>query len=324
MAARKIAIFTLVICFCFGWAPFHVGAASTSDASEPICVEQDCHLTLSYTCEQTAFADVSVRLYKIAEVSADFQYTLTDSFTSSALVLNGIRSVGEWNTIRCTLEALIVADNLLADAVAQTDGDGKACFEALKPGLYLAVVGAVTQDDLHCYFDSALVALPGLSTDGNWQYQVSVASKFEIVPPGEVDDEIPFKIIKLWKGDEGRNVRPDSVEVEIFRDGESYTKAMLCQENNWSYSWSAKKDGAQWTVIERNTPTGYTMTVEKRENAFVLTNTFGSGNPDEPFEPPQTGDTSNIMFYVILMVVSGSMLLLLGCVGKKDTHEKSR
>ena len=173
-----------------------------------------------------------------------------------------------------------------------------------------------------CYFDSALVALPSLNTEGNWLYQVTVASKSELIPP--IDDEIELKVLKLWKGDEGRNNRPKSIEVEIFKDGESYQKVELSQDNNWSYSWTAKDDGAKWTVIERNTPSGYTMTLEKRGNSFVLTNTYTPKNPDEPFDAPQTGDTSNIMLYVILMIVSGSMLIILGIIGKRNAHEENK
>jgi len=321
MAKRRMAVIIILICFCFWLPTCPVKAVSTTDASEPINVNQECMLTLSYTCDGTAFEDVSVKLYKIADVSSDFQYTLTSNFESSALILNGIRTNGEWNVIRSTLEAHIVADNITAEAISKTDSEGLVCFEDLKPGLYLVVVGTVTQKDITCSFDSALVALPGLNTEGIWQYQVTVASKSEIIPPSEKDVEL--KILKLWKGDEGRNSRPKYIEVEIFKDEESYKKVVLSQDDNWSYSWTAKDDGAKWTVIERNTPSGYAMTLEKRSTSFVLTNTYTPKKPDEPFDTPQTGDTSNIMLYVILMIVSGSMLIILGIIGKRNAHEEN-
>ena len=93
--------------------------------------------------------------------------------------------------------------------------------------MYLAVVNQVTQGDLHCRFDSALVALPGLGEDGRWQYEVSVNAKAECLPPIDPDEKIEFKVLKLWKGDEGRSDRPESVEVEIFRDGISYEKSFF-------------------------------------------------------------------------------------------------
>ena len=86
----------------------------------------------------------------------------------------------------------------------------------------------------------------------------------------------------------------------------------------------AKDDGAKWTVTERNTPYGYTATVENRDTAFILTNTYTPENPDEPHGSPQTGDTSNIMLYVVLMIVTGSMLIILGIIGKRNSYENNK
>ena len=41
------------------------------------------------------------------------------------------------------------------------------------------------QNDWIYSFDSALVALPGLSADGLWQYEVAVTSKSKAIPPAE-------------------------------------------------------------------------------------------------------------------------------------------
>ena len=56
------------------------------------------------------------------------------------------------------------------------------------------------------------------------------------------------------------------------------------------------------------------MTVEERQATFVLTNTRNSTDPDEP---PKTGDTMNILLYVLVMVGSGILLIILGMIGKK-------
>lgn len=322
MAKRRMAVMIALICLCFWLTPCYAMAASTTDASEPINVNQECILTLTYICDGTAFENISVKLYKIADVSSDFQYTLTSHFEPSELILNGVRTNGEWDVIRSTLEAHIIADNIKADAIARTDSKGLVCFKSLKPGLYLATGGTMTGKELTCFFDSALVALPGLSADGHWQYRVTVASKSEMIPPS--DKEIELKVLKLWKGDEGRNSRPKNIEVEIFRDGASYKKVVLSEDENWSYSWTAKDDGAKWTVIERNTPSSYTMTAQNRDTSFILTNTYTPAKPDGPFDAPQTGDTSNIMLYVILMIVSGSMLIILGIIGKRNAHEENK
>ena len=317
MINRKIGILFILLCLCFHLMPCQVMAASTSDAVEPIIPENECSLTVSYCRGETAFSGIQVKLYRIAEVSADFRYTLAQSFAASGLILDGIRTSGEWDVVRSTLEAHILAYNIAPEFTSVTNENGQVSFESLKTGMYLAIVNQVEQDDLHYRFDSALIALPGLGSDGRWQYQVSVNAKGEILPPVNPDEKIEFKVLKLWKGDEGGSDRPESVEVEIFRDGISYEKVVLSEEKHWSYTWSAKDDGANWSVVERNVPQGYTMTVEERQSTFVLTNTWTPTYPDDPGKPPQTGDTSNIMLYVLLMTLSGTMLIILGVIRKK-------
>ena len=317
MINRKIGILFILLCLCFHLMPCQVMAASTSDAVEPIIPENECSLTVSYCRGETAFSGIQVKLYRIAEVSADFRYTLAQSFAASGLILDGIRTSGEWDVVRSTLKAHILAYNIAPEFTSVTNEDGQVSFESLKTGMYLAIVNQVEQDDLHYRFDSALIALPGLGSDDRWQYQVSVNAKGEVLPPVDPDEKIEFKVLKLWKGDEGGSDRPESVEVEIFRDGISYEKVVLSEEKHWSYTWSAKDDGANWSVVERNVPQGYTMTVEERQSTFVLTNTWTPTYPDDPDKPPQTGDTSNIMLYVLLMTLSGTMLIILGVIRKK-------
>ena len=318
MINRKLGIIVLLLCLCLHLLPYQVMAASTSDAVEPIIPENECSLTVSYCYGETAFSGIQVKLYRIAEVSADFRYTLAQNFAASGLILDGIRTTGEWDVVRSTLEAHILAYNIAPEFTSVTNEDGQVSFESLKTGMYLAIVNQVEQDDLHYRFDSALIALPGIEQDGRWQYQVSVNAKGEVLPPVDPDEEVGLKVLKLWRGDEGRNDRPKSIEVEIFCDGSSYKTVILSEENHWAYSWSAMDNGSSWTVVERNIPQGYTMTVEERQSTFVLTNTWTPTYPDDPGKPPQTGDTSNILLYVLLMIGSGSMLIILGITGKKS------
>ena len=316
MAKRRIGIIAFIFCICLYLIPCQAHAASTTNAKEPISTDKNCSLSISYGSGSIAFSELPVKLYKIADVSADYQYTLTSSFEKSNLRLNGIQTVSEWNVIRTTLETFILANEVVEDFNVQTDSEGKASFDALKPGLYLAITERVFQDETTYVFDSALIALPGLSADGLWQYQVDVTSKFEIIPPSEGDDEIELKVFKLWKGDSGSTTRPTTIEVDIFRNGTSYQTVKLSENNHWTYTWSAKDDGSDWKVIERNIPTGYTMTIEERETSFVLTNTLNQDIPNVP-DSSQTGDTSNIMLWVILMIVSGSMFIIFGITGKR-------
>ena len=320
MAKRRMGVILLLLCFCLCLAPGRALAASTEDALEPIAPERPCRLTLSYACEGTAFSGLSVQLYRIAAVSADFQYTLTDAFQASGLILNGVRTTGEWNVIRTTLEAYILANAVAPDHQASTDDAGQVCFSSLTPGLYLALPEIGEQGDLRCAFTPALVALPGLGEDGLWQYAVTAAAKYQLLPPPDPEDPetLQLKVLKLWKGDEGQGKRPESVEVEIFRNGIFQEAVTLSKANNWAYTWTAPDDGSDWMIVERNIPQGYTMSLEKRETTFLVTNTWIPEAPeDPPVEPPQTGDTANVLLYTILMYASGTIFLLLGIAGRR-------
>lgn len=335
MDKRRIGVIGFLFFVCICLLPFRAQAVSTSDAAEPISTQTACSLTLSYLHDGTPFSDVPVKLYKIADVSAESYYSLTPAFRSSGLVLNGIQSAGEWDVIRSTLESYILAHAIKADTSAATDLNGQVRFEPLEPGLYLAIADEVVQDGLHCIFSPALVNLPGLGANGLWQYQIAVTAKGEVLPPIEPDETVQLKILKLWKGETNRTVRPQSIEVEIFRNGASYKTVILSEENHWSYTWTTEDVGADWMVVERNVPPGYTMTLEERTTTFILTNTQLPDEPPSedpskedpppvvppkgptPTDSPKTGDTPHILLYTILMYVSGVILILLGITGKK-------
>ena len=310
MAKRRLLAILCLLCLL----PCRALAVSTADASQPIDPAASCTLTIRYAYDQVTFSELPVQLYQVARVSADFRYTLTEDFAPTGLELNGIETTGEWDVIRSTLEAHIVGSATTPAETAPTDAAGQAVFADLQPGLYFAVVPPVIRAEGTYLFHTALVAVPGLDPEGNWQYQVAVNAKAQFLPPVEPEETIEYKVLKLWKGDKNINQRPKSVQVEIFCNGESRETVTLSEETQWAYSWQAKDDGSVWKVVERNIPENYTVTVEDRQTTFVLTNTYE--DPDNP-KPPETGDTTNVMLYIVLMSISGIALILLGIAGKK-------
>ena len=316
MVKRRIGIIGLLLCICLCLIPC-AQAASTADAKELIALERSCGLTVSYHYEETACSDLPVDVYKVADVSEECYYTLTAAFQPTGLVLNGVQTNGEWDVIRSTLEAHMISNGIAEDASTLTDQNGLAHFDTLTPGLYLVVPGIGTAGEMQYVFDSTLVSLPGLDTDGLWQYQAAVASKGTPIPPEDTDKDIPYYILKLWRGDSNDTARPHMIEVDIFRNRELYQTVVLSEDNHWSYSWTAKDDGTEWMVAERNIPSGYTVTLDQQDTTFILTNTKIPDHTITESPPPKTGDTSNILLYILLMFVSGSLLVLMGLTGKK-------
>lgn len=337
MAKTKLAVISLIICLCLTLMST-VHAVSTDMAMEPINTSHPCDITITYSYETTLFSDIEVSLYHIATISEDYQYTLTDNFSQSRLQLNGIQNNDQWDIIRSTLKSFILQQQPEPIAIQNTDETGKTCFNNLTPGLYFTTEKVIHQNGCRYYFSPVLVSVPNLHTDGTWKYTTHVTPKQTAESSSNMPDILIYKVTKLWN-DDGNPSRPNNIDVSIFKDNIKTDTITLSSDNNWSHSWSTKNDGSIWTIVEENTPDGYTMTVDEQTTTFLIINTY-QPEPDIPNEPdppenppeptnepdederqssdePQTGDTSNPHLYTILMCISGTILVILSITGKR-------
>lgn len=316
---RKNRILCMVLCLCFCLMPCIAAAASTTDANEPIITSEKCSLTLNYAHGETTFSGLPVSLYHIADVSADFQYTLTKAFRKTELTLNGVSSTREWNEIRSTLESFIVSKDLDPDREMSTDRWGSVRFKDLAPGLYLVMPVKHSKGGVRYSFDSALIAVPGLDSRGSWTYDVTANPKPSIYRPegngGSYEDET-YRVTKLWRDQGNRKNRPSSVKVDIICNRKIVKTVTLSAANNWSYSWTAEKNGDSWNVAERTEVDGYQSSVKKTGTSFTVINTIPGTT-----KPPDTGDSSHIGLYILLMSVSGLALVILGAAMRRNAEE---
>lgn len=320
MATRRMGMIGLLLALCLCIMTSNVQALSTVEFTEPISTDKKCNLTISYDYENTMLADVPVRLYQVGSVSADAQYTLTELFQPTGIELNGIQMTDEWDVIRSTLEAQILANQIKPDFTAKSNQSGQVSFQSLVAGLYLVVTENVIKDGVQYTFSPALVTLPTVHENGGWKYEVTVEPKAEAIPVPDSDEQERknnFKVVKLWKDEDNRENRPQSITVEIFCDGKSYQIITLSEHNNWSYGWTAAADGAVWMVAERDIPDGYTATVAERGTTFIVTNT-SQDDGTTPEDGPGTGDTQSIFLYTMILFGAGAALILLGIVRKRD------
>ena len=87
---------------------------------------------------------------------------------------------------------------------------------------------------------------------------------------------------KIWV-DDGAN-RPDSVTVNLIKNGDLYASAELNAGNQWTYTWDRLSKNAVWTVEEVDIPDGYEVSYEKSGNVITITNTQ-TKIPDKPVDP---------------------------------------
>lgn len=77
---------------------------------------------------------------------------------------------------------------------------------------------------------------------------------------------------KVWVIDDGGE-HPDSVSVQLMRDGEPFGDPVTLNDaNDWSHAWNDLESGHNWTVVELNVPDGFKATVSQSGDTFTIIN----------------------------------------------------
>ena len=123
---------------------------------------------------------------------------------------------------------------------------------------------------------------------------------------------------------DNESIRPSEVLVQLIENGDPVgkpvaIKASKVSDKNWKYTWEGMDEGSEYTIVEINTPEGYTSVVEHlRGNYWTITNTYNPA-PSYSSEPavkgnPETGAGS--------FGGAGLALLLCCAVGVACTSRK--
>ncbi len=263
---------------------------STAMARGMVDVDRtDCALSIQYPCSGITF-----RLYRVADVSAAGDFTLTGEFKRYAVSLTGLDSTG-WRNLADTLDGYIARDRLSPADTQTTSRTGQLTFSQKTPGLYLVTWDRHTTGGYTYTPQPFLVSLPGLDQNDNWVYALDAVPKYDKDQvPDEPDgpDTVDRRVLKIWK-DDGTE-RPGSVVIQLLRNGAVYREVALSSGNNWKHTWTDLDAKYNWQVVEKTVPDGYTVTVSREGITFVVTNTQTPPDipepPDEP-NPPDKPDT---------------------------------
>ena len=277
--------------------------------TEPICAfsvendsKQTCNLEITYSKNEVLFSELEIKIFRVA----DENFVKASPFENYPINVENIESQTEWSRVATTVSGYVNLDNIKPYKTSLTDNLGKVIFEDIEKGLYL-VSGVVAEKNnkVYTFFDS-MVFLPAVSESGN-SYDVNIKPKSVEISL----EEKTFSVVKLWQDDSNSYKRPNAITVDIVKDGTVVDTVKLNSKNNWSYTFKTADIKSKWSVVEKNVPTGYTVTVTEKETAFVIINTFNS--PTNPStNTPQTGDNSSIELYIIIFCVSGLMIIILG------------
>ena len=283
----------LLLCACIQPGRVH--------ALTPLEPDHICSLTLHYTQDGLGFEGLSVRIYRVAEAFPDGTFELVAPFSGYPVNIHGITSQKEWQDVASTLKAYVAADQVEPTAVATTDETGTAVWENLQTGLYF-VHGVIAEKESGTYqFNDFMVYLPTPLEGEGFDYDVEAVPKCTQFIPNT-----HFSLVKLWKDAGNEQDRPKSVTVDILKDGQLHETVVLSQENNWSYNWTVPEGTEVWTVVERDVPAGYTVSISENGYAFVITNT-----KTNPVDPPVTGDVFPLWLLTSSLCISGFAIVLL-------------
>lgn len=309
------SIFVIWILLVLSTTVFTSYAISTDKAKEAVDTARACSMQITYSADGKAFEGETVKIYKAAELSSDFKYTVRRELAKYSVDMSNVTAQSEWNGITAAIASYIIADNIQPDKTAVTDNEGKVSFSGLSCGMYFVSAVRVQRESLIYSFEAFLISVPNLNENGAWNYEVSAFPKVTVTEP--TLQEISYKAVKAWRDTGNTAKRPKNIEIEIYKNEVFYKKQTLNADNNWSCSWNAVDDGSVWTVAERNVPKGYAVSITEPNNAFSKTEKVFSVVNIYRGDDPETGDVADVMRYIILMCVSGIVLITVGIIMRK-------
>ncbi|MCL2107538.1 MAG: Cna B-type domain-containing protein [Oscillospiraceae bacterium] len=143
-----------------------------------------------------------------------------------------------------------------------TETDGKLANWSYDASVYTLTV-TVTEDE-----EGQLIANRELTKAGQPAEKAIFTNRYD-----ESGEMISVKVTKVWQGE---GPHPQSVQVQLYKDGTLHDTATLSSANNWTRTWPRLEKGHTWTMDEVNVPEGYVKTVSgDAVNGFTVTNTFG-------------------------------------------------
>lgn len=173
-------------------------------------------------------------------------------------------------------EDVALMNDFLAQLNMTVDVDGEAIFDD-------ALDGASTL--------SENVLLGTLNKNESMSFDVTLEVPIEMgneyaIRSGEVDwiftieafdyptpssNTTTHTVRKVWVDNE--STRPDSIDVQLLRNGEYYDEVTLSEDNQWVYSWSNLSKSSDWDVVEVDVPATYTASYSESGTTTTITNT---------------------------------------------------
>ncbi len=243
-------VLSLVLCFL-------LGAVRTLADTWPETAD-DLSIAIQYGGGSAEFD-----LYRVADMTENLEFTLSGKFADCPVSLENLDTEG-WKTAAQTLA--VYAEKGKAEGTIHpvesgtTDENGLLEWKNLETGLYL-VLGSKTEDETYTYEPTPLLtALPGWENE-TWNHQLTLNPKFDKTKKPE-QQTTQIEALKIWEDDGQEDLRPESIEVQLLKNGEVYDTQTLNKENGWKYNWDKLPAEFDWSVVEKEVSESYQVTYE--------------------------------------------------------------
>jgi hypothetical protein len=152
-------------------------AAGVADAMEKVDPARQCSLQMKYIYDEIPYENLNISLYRIADVSDSYEFSLDDTFAGYPIDLSNMSSQKEWESLKSAVDSYIIADEIEADFTAVTNQSGEAVFSDLKTGVYFIPEISIEKEEKECQFESCILVIPQILTEGSLEYDVTAAPK---------------------------------------------------------------------------------------------------------------------------------------------------
>jgi hypothetical protein len=296
-------------------------------------------LTIDSNYDGTPIANEEFDLYEFAHYSDKGDIVVDDEFKDYSIDFDNLTEEN-WQDLAEIVTAYAIRD-LEPQCDGETNENGILVIDEsetnLTDAIYLIVGETVDQNDMRYSCEPFFVSMP-LIQSGSYIYD-------PVVEPKILIDSIPvsttIKTLKVWDDEESES-RPESIEVQLLNEnGDVCDTQVLSASNNWRYTWVGLDSSYVYSVVEKEVPNGYTVSLENNDGTFTLTNkakavatttttqttstsstTKQDNNKNDSNKNSVLPKTGLSWTPVAILLIVGLVLVILGVIRNKNGEKK--
>ena len=295
------------------------------------------YMIVRYQFQGKAIPGANFKIWRVADVDDFCKFTAIDPFIDCEYTENLNQNDQEsWKAMAHNLKQWVAKQGIEPNVTGKTDsvnGDivfSEANKNMLLPGLYLLVGEPPTIIGDYTYSSApAMIYLPEINMkDNDWEYGTE-ADPVIIKPKGERGDDpdvdTKLKVIKTWEEYGYTDKRPESITVELLKNGKIERRAELSEKNDWRYTFEnlpVNEDGKwnEWTLDEVYFDDNYRSEITREGITYIVKNTYtGELPPGDP--TPVLPNTGLLWWPVPVLAGLGVLFIVLGAGKRRKTEE---